>query len=106
MQSEERAMKMEDTTVDESTGARQSNPHVQMIRDWLVAKLAEYLKIQPQEIDSGEKFQSYGLDSVTAVALAGELEDWLGRELPASVVYDHPTVEALARHLANEGPQL
>ena len=37
-----------------------------------------------------------------AVGLAGELEDWLGRPLSPTLVYEHPTIEALARHLAGE----
>ncbi len=38
------------------------------------------------------------------MTLAGELEGWLGRSLSPTLVYDHPTIETLARHLAGESP--
>jgi len=40
------------------------------------------------------------LDSVAAVGLAGELEDWLDVELPATILWDYPTIAALAEYLA------
>ena len=47
-------------------------------------------------------FAGFGLGSLQAVGLAGDLEDWLGRPLSPTLVYEHPTIEALARHLAGE----
>jgi myxalamid-type polyketide synthase MxaE and MxaD len=70
------------------------------IQAWLLAKLAERLGIEPHEIDTGEPLASYGLGSTEAVSLAGELAEWLGRDLSAALVYEHPTIEALAGHLA------
>ncbi len=74
--------------------------NVDIIQAWLVAKLAERLGLEPQEIDVGEPLASYGLGSTEAVSLAGELADWLGRQLSPALVYEYPTIEALARHLA------
>ncbi len=71
-----------------------------VIQAWLLAKLAERLGIEPHDIDTREPLASYGLGSTEAVSLAGELADWLGRDLSAALVYEHPTIEALARHLA------
>lgn len=73
------------------------------ITDWLITKLSEILKISPDQIDTNEPFASYGLTSVNAVALTGDLEDWLGRPLTASLAYDYPNISALARHLATDG---
>ena len=70
------------------------------IQAWLVAKLSERLGIGPHEIDTREPLASYGLGSTEAVGLAGELAEWLGRDLSAALVYEHPTIEALAQHLA------
>src|ERR1700687_5461839 len=71
-----------------------------VIQAWLVSKLSERLGIQSHEIDIQEPFASYGLGSTEAVSLAGELADWLGQRLSAALVYEYPTIEALARHLA------
>ena len=37
---------------------------------------------------------------MTAVQTAGELEQWLGRPLSPVLIYDHPTIDALARFLS------
>ncbi|HEX3641760.1 MAG TPA: beta-ketoacyl synthase N-terminal-like domain-containing protein, partial [Ktedonobacteraceae bacterium] len=72
------------------------------IQVWLVTHIAKELKVNSREIDIHTPFAQYGMDSVQAVSMAVDLEDWLGRELPATVVYDYPTIEGLARHLSGE----
>src|SRR5712692_7759457 len=72
------------------------------IRAWLVAKLSELLDVTPESIDLRESFTSYGLGSLQAVIISGELGDWLGRKLSPTLAYDYPNVEVLARYLAEE----
>ena len=72
------------------------------IQEWLIAKVAEELAMDPAAIDVYEPLASYGMDSVTAVGLSGELEDWLGCELSPTLFYDYPTIGLLARYLAGE----
>jgi myxalamid-type polyketide synthase MxaE and MxaD len=79
----------------------QADPGAEAIQTWLVSKLSELLEIEPHEIDVGEPFGSYGLGSTELVSLSGELAEWLGRQLPVELAYECPTVEALARRLAN-----
>jgi acyl carrier protein len=74
----------------------------QSIQDWLVNRLSEWLAIDAREISLVEPFANYGLSSVAAVSLSGELSDWLGIELSPILAYEYPTVEALARHLAQQ----
>lgn len=47
-----------------------------------------------------QPLQTLGLDSKSAVAIAGELEEITGLELPATLVFDYPTVEALTGYIA------
>jgi amino acid adenylation domain-containing protein len=72
------------------------------IQNWLIAQLAKRLGVSEAEIDPRRAFASYGLDSVQAVLLAGDLESWLGRTLSPVLIYDYPTIAALASHLAGE----
>ncbi|MEO3814018.1 SDR family NAD(P)-dependent oxidoreductase [Sphaerisporangium sp. B11E5] len=48
-------------------------------------------------------FRDLGLDSMTAVQLRDHLSRALGRRLPSTLVFDHPTPRALAGHLASTG---
>ncbi|MFJ2477547.1 type I polyketide synthase [Streptomyces sp. NPDC087659] len=54
---------------------------------------------QVDEISAGASFSGLGMDSMTAVALRRRLVEEIGQPLPATVVFDHPTPEALAEHL-------
>ncbi len=72
------------------------------IQAWIVSYLAELLEVDPDEVDVTIPFDRYGLDSSAAVGLSGDLEDWLGREVDPTLLYDYPTIEALVRHLAEE----
>lgn len=69
------------------------------IEAWLVARVAQ-TRGPGAGVDPDQPFDRYGIDSAEAVAIAGELEGWLGRTLPATLVYDHPTIARLAGHLA------
>ncbi len=69
---------------------------------WLAAKIAEPLGVPASTIDVREPFVRFGLGSLQAVHLAADLEAWLERPLSPTLVYDHPTIDALARHLSGE----
>jgi len=70
------------------------------IEDWFVSALSRELKIPPENIDLTAPFETFGLDSVAAVGLTGSLEDWLGCPVDPMVVYDYPTIEAMAKYWA------
>nr|BBH90792.1 hypothetical protein KTC_55430 [Thermosporothrix sp. COM3] len=76
----------------------------QEIQTWLVKQLAEALQLRPQEIDIRAPFAQYGMDSYQAISISADLQDWLGRELPPTLVYDYPNIEVLASYLAGERP--
>ncbi len=79
--------------------ANKQPPTAAEIQDWIVAYLADLLEIEPDEVEVTIPFDRYGLDSSAAVGLTGDLEDWLGREVDPTLLYDYPTVEALVQHL-------
>lgn len=83
--------------------ASKKPPTATEIQAWLVSYLAEVLEIESDQIDVTIPFERYGLDSSAAVGLTGDLEDWLLTELDPTLMYDYPTIEALAQHLAIEG---
>jgi acyl carrier protein len=70
------------------------------IEEWIVTWLSKRLKLAENEIAPGMEFVNLGLSSRDAVMLAGELERWLGKELDPTLLWDHPTIEGLASHIA------
>jgi acyl carrier protein len=70
------------------------------IQDWIVAYLADLLEIEAKEVKITIPFDRYGLNSAAAVGLMGDLENWLGNELDPTLLYDYPSVKALAEHLS------
>jgi acyl carrier protein len=70
------------------------------IEDWIVDRIAKLLDADPSSLDPTVAFVATGLTSADAVALTGELADWLGIEIGPTAVWDHPTPEALAGALA------
>ncbi|MEM8535547.1 MAG: beta-ketoacyl synthase N-terminal-like domain-containing protein, partial [Chloroflexota bacterium] len=69
------------------------------VQGWLVQHLASRLGIAPDTLDIHQPFARYGLASVEAVGLAGELADWLERPISPTVVWEHPTIERLAQYI-------
>jgi amino acid adenylation domain-containing protein len=86
-------------------GKAPGRPGSDEIRSWLVTRIAVRLEIAPEQVDTQETFASFGIPSKDAVALSGLLEEWLGRPVAATAIWEHPTIELLAAHLAaGEGP--
>lgn len=94
-------------TISESNTDAKGDVHKQPpsaveIQAWIASYLAELLEIDPEEVNVSIPFDRYGLDSSVAVGMTGDLEDWLGRKLDPTLVYDYPTIESLSQHLAEE----
>lgn len=79
-----------------------SGPGAQEISTRIRKAMARELGKDPSEIDTSRSFLSFGLDSVVAFTLTGELAEWLDRELPATLAWDHPSIDALIEFLTGE----
>ncbi len=72
------------------------------IESWMVERLAALMELGHDEIDVRIPIERFGLDSRSTVGMTGELEDWLGIELPATLLWDYPTIAEASAFLAEE----
>jgi acyl carrier protein len=72
------------------------------LRPWLTARVAAYVQRPLHEIQSDVPLAEYGLTSVYALTLTGDLEDHLGMTIDPTVMWDHPTIDALSEVLLRE----
>ena len=70
------------------------------IREWLMDQLSKTLKTARDRLDTDAPFARYGLNSLDAVTLVMDLEEQLGIELPPTLLWDYPTINKCAAHLA------
>jgi acyl-CoA synthetase (AMP-forming)/AMP-acid ligase II/acyl carrier protein len=72
------------------------------IETWLLDWLQRRAEVPVAELDRDKPLADYGIDSLAAVELSHELENWLGIELTPVLAWNHPTAALLARYLASE----
>ena len=78
------------------------SPSAAEIADRMVARVSRLTGVLPAEVDVRAPLTRHGLDSVALIALASDLEKWLGYRFRANPLEAHPTIESLARFLAAE----
>ncbi len=66
------------------------------LEEQLCSLAAQRLTDAPGDLDLEVALTSYGLDSVDAVELTVALEEWSGRSIPVDLLYDSPSIRALA----------
>lgn len=75
-------------------------PTAENVRTWLVGRAAYYLKEPAEAIDPGAPLAGYGLDSVYAFRLCGEIEEALGLMVEPTLMWDVENLADLADHIA------
>ncbi|SFE35912.1 type I polyketide synthase [Streptomyces mirabilis] len=74
------------------------------VRAWLTSAVAEAAGLDPLAVDAERPIAEFGLGSRQLVTLAAELSGRIGRAVEPSLVFDHPTIAALAGAVLDEGP--
>ena len=72
------------------------------LSDGLIAILARELRVGEDELQVDVPFAELGLNSLMAMSIRREAELLVGVELSAAMLWDHPTVAALAAYLTDK----
>ncbi|MGW1170928.1 SDR family NAD(P)-dependent oxidoreductase [Streptomyces sp. NPDC002550] len=72
------------------------------VRAWLGSAVAEAAGLDPLAVDPDRPIAEFGLGSRQLVTLAAELSERTGRPLEPSLVFNHPTIAALADAVLGE----
>ncbi|PZT70802.1 acyl carrier protein [Streptomyces sp. SW4] len=89
--------------MSETIGGRSTAPLTpEAVQAWLVEKVAHKLGVPESDVDPGQYFDEFDLDSTEALVLSGELENWLGFELETTALWYHPTIAELSRHIVEK----
>ncbi|UQS14765.1 SDR family NAD(P)-dependent oxidoreductase [Pseudomonas sp. HS6] len=71
------------------------------VEHWVRRVIADVLHAYEYEIDVNQPFNEYGVDSLIAMELLKPFKESLGY-LPATVLFEHPTISRLAEHFLTE----
>jgi 6-methylsalicylic acid synthase len=91
----------EDTDTDLWTDLPEQDLRDRVIED-VREQVGAELNLEPDEVDLKRPLVELGVDSVMTVALRIRLQRRYGVELPQNILWDKPTTDALARHLADQ----
>ncbi|QSQ23764.1 non-ribosomal peptide synthase/polyketide synthase [Pyxidicoccus parkwayensis] len=72
---------------------------LEALEQWLRTRLAQRLKVAPEELERNEPLTRYGVDSLAAVEVTYEVEKGLGVALPMEALLSGPTLAGLAQRL-------
>ncbi|MFG2562905.1 SDR family NAD(P)-dependent oxidoreductase [Streptomyces sp. NPDC048496] len=70
-----------------------------VLLDLVREKTAELLGSEPRDVDPDLAYRDIGYNSLAAVELTSSIGTAAGLELPLTLLFDHPTPAAVARHL-------
>ncbi|WP_280273462.1 type I polyketide synthase [Nocardia wallacei] len=70
----------------------------------LVDLICRHSGLEPDDIDRQEQFASYGLSSIQAVRIAADLSETLGVDIPPTLAWEYPSIDAAAAALAQAAP--
>lgn len=72
------------------------------ISTWIRNRIAKDVHKKPSEVDPEVGFDQLGIDSLALLGVLGDLAAELDIEIETSVLFDHPTITALAKHLGSD----
>ena len=72
------------------------------IKEWMINEVAKILGIEADAVDTDREFFSFGIDSIVAFSVIGDLCEWIGKELPATLLWEYPTINSLSQYISEK----
>jgi acyl transferase domain-containing protein/acyl-CoA synthetase (AMP-forming)/AMP-acid ligase II/acyl carrier protein len=66
---------------------------------WLRMQVSQILNTPVEKIKNSVVLNQYGIDSLSAVGLSGQIEEYLKRSISPTVFYNYPTINAITNYL-------
>jgi acyl carrier protein len=82
--------------------AEVGRPRRSILESYLREQAAQVLRLAPARIEVHKPLQSLGFDSLMTLEFRNRLEAGLGVSLPATLVWNYPTIHVLAPYLAEK----
>ncbi|MFG3445222.1 beta-ketoacyl synthase N-terminal-like domain-containing protein [Bacillus velezensis] len=93
-----------------STGLTETKQHVQgeteSVEEWLTGICCRELRLKPSRFESDTPFQDYGADSIMLAQVSRAIGKRIKADLDPAVLYEYPTVAALAGWLETAYPEI
>lgn len=94
-----RVMKLKKNEYGEGIPGNRSKYEIQ---SFLTNKIAALINKNVEDIDSYKAFSEFGIDSVQAVELSAELEDYLGNcFIEPTLLWDYPSIDAVSTFMSS-----
>ncbi|KAH3722557.1 AMP-binding protein [Pelomyxa schiedti] len=87
-------------TTHQSPQVTQLSPRALEIAEWLARRVS--IKLGGGDVDLQAPFFTLGLTSASVIALAAELEAWIGAKLTPTLLFEYPNIEQLSQYLAHD----
>jgi acyl carrier protein len=79
-----------------------TQPEIPEIAEWLTHQVADYLSMEPADVEADVPLAEYGLDSVFALGICGDIEERFDITVEPTLAWDYPTVGLIAEFVHSE----
>lgn len=73
-------------------------------RHWLQRLVASSLQVDPDDVSTSISLFMFGIGSAQAMSMTARISQFVGRDLPSSALFEHPTIDELATYLCGNMP--
>ncbi|MFH8476676.1 SDR family NAD(P)-dependent oxidoreductase, partial [Streptomyces sp. NPDC018000] len=99
----EQAAPVGPATLEQRLAPLDGDERLRLLEDMICVEVAAVLgHADASTLDPARAFQDSGFDSLTAVELRNRLKKTTGQRLSATLIFDYPTPQALAKYLLEE----